>query len=101
MSCPRCEILEAKIADLEGRLEEMSQSGLGEKIRDLLATKLMEALNNDPSANMMSVARQFLKDNGYSDMRAEAGSPTNHLAQNYPFSGNDDSEQFGVQEDVG
>ena len=86
MPCPDCQALEAKILELEERLEQYS--GRGAEIQDLLASKIMDGLRDDPSANFLSVARQFLRDNGICDIRT-GDTPTNHLAENYPFPADD------------
>jgi len=100
MSCPHCDSLREERDRLEDRVKELEKTGVGEQIQDMLATALIEAIKKDPSANMLGVARQFLKDNGYVDLRSKEGSPTNHLAQNYPFSTEEKGDQFSVQEEL-
>lgn len=98
MSCGECDKLREERDTLETRVKELENTGVGKQIQDLVASALISAIKQDPSANMLGVARQFLKDNGYVDLRASEGSPTNHLANNYPFSPEEEGDQFSAQE---
>jgi len=99
----RVQELEARVEELEAAVEERDRQlanyrGRGQKMLDGLATQLLEAMQENPSAATLNVVRQFLKDQNIIDLRG-GPTPTGDLGKMYPFpSPQNESDDFGVKD---
>lgn len=66
-------------------------------MHEVLCKVLLEQLKNDPSPQMLNVARQFLRDNGIDGIATE-GTPLNMVKEVFPFTV---TECEGPQESAG